>query len=183
MPRTNSCTAERILGEKNIIVGKIVGAHGIRGELKLASYTADPRAIAEFPLLHSEDGKRTFRLKVRGAASAQGKDYLIVQIEGVTDRNAAELLKNITLTVPRDALPEAEEDEVYHEDLVGLAVKLADGTVFGRVAAVQNYGASDIIEIAREGQKQTEMFAFTDENFPEINLRDGWLLLNLPEEV
>ena len=165
---------------KRIIVGKILGAHGIRGEVKLASYMEDPRAIGTLPDLRSEDGGRLFKLTIRG----QGKDHLIASLEGVTDRNTAETLKGILLSADRAALPKLADEKLhYQEDLLGLEVRLKDESVFGIVASVQNFGASDILEIKREGQKQTEMFAFTEANFPEVHVGKGWLLLDLPEEI
>lgn len=164
---------------KFLIVGKIVGAHGVRGEVKVLSYTAEPKNLPTLSGLTDDKG-RPFKVKMRGII----KDAVILAIEGVTDRNMAETLKGTMLQVPRDSLPElpVDADEFYLEDLVGLEVRSA-GQAYGRVVSVQNFGASDIVEISREGQRQTEMFAFTEANFPEMDIASGFLVLNVPEEV
>lgn len=164
---------------KFLIVGKIVGAHGVRGEVKVLSYTAEPKSLPTLPGL-TDDRGRPLTVKLRGVI----KDAVILAIDGVTDRNVAETLKGTLLQVPRASLPELPEDadEFYLEDLIGLEVR-SEGKTYGRVASVQNYGASDILEITRDGQKQTEMFAFTEANFPELDIDGGFIRLSLPEEV
>ncbi len=164
---------------KFLTVGKIVAAHGVRGEVKALSYTEEPKTLATLPGLMDAKG-RALKVVYRGIV----KDALILKIDGVDDRNAAEAMKGTLLQVLRTALPALPEasEEFYLEDLVGLEVR-SEGAVIGRVASVQNYGASDILEIAREGQSATEMFAFTEANFPELDIEAGWILLSVPEEI
>lgn len=132
--------------DDRILVGAIVGAHGIRGDVRVKSFTADPEAVAAYGAVETEDGGRMLSLRVRGEA----KGLVICSAKGITDRNAAEALKGTRLYLPRTALPPAavEEEEYYHADLVGLTAELADGSgVLGAVAAIYDFGAGDILEI------------------------------------
>jgi 16S rRNA processing protein RimM len=128
---------------ERICLGRIVGAHGLDGSVLVRSYTAEPGAIGTYGALSDERGERSFELKVR-RVTAKG---VVARLAGVADRTAAEKLKGIDLYVARSALPEAEEDEFYYTDLVGLAVQDRDGTRIGSVARIDNYGAGDVIEV------------------------------------
>ena len=127
-----------------ICIGQILGAHGVKGLVKLASFTDDPEAISGYGDLTDEAGERTFSVTLVGAA----KDHWMAKIEGVNDRDAAEALKRTQLFVDRARLPPPDEDEFYHADLIGLRAELPDGTALGRVSAMLNFGAGDIVEIA-----------------------------------
>ncbi|MGH6989270.1 MAG: ribosome maturation factor RimM, partial [Stellaceae bacterium] len=127
-----------------VLLGVITGAHGVRGEVRVKSFAAVPKAIASYGPLEDKTGKR-FVLTLKGGI----EDRLIAVIEGVATREAAERLKGAELYVPRDALPPAAEEEFYYADLVGLDVRLSDGAPFGRIAAVQEFGAGDCLEIDR----------------------------------
>lgn len=130
-----------------VFVGVVVGAHGIRGDVKVKSFTGEPEGVAAYGPVQTESGQRTLSLKVKGEA----KGTVICAVKGVADRNAAEALKGTRLYLPRTALPpqELEEDEYYHADLVGLTVEMADGSgVLGTVAAVYDFGAGDVLEIS-----------------------------------
>ena len=140
-----------------VLVGHISGAHGIRGEVKLRSYTADPRAIAAYSPLETGKGG-----KVEIARLRPQKDGFIAVLRGVTDRNAAEALKGADLFVSRTALPEPEEGEVYIHDLIGLPVQLADGSTLGEIVSVENYGASDLLDVKIEGRAGTVLIPFAD---------------------
>lgn len=147
-----------------ITLGEIGRPHGVRGEVKLKSFTEDPCAIAAYGVLTTERGERVTLKNVRTA-----QDHVIARIEGVTDRDAAERLKGRKLQVSRDALPELDdEDEAYAADLEGLAVIDQQGAAIGEVFAVQNYGAGDLIEIAVPGQKATLLLPFSDDVVVEI---------------
>ena len=138
-----------------VLVGRITGAHGIRGEVKLRSFTADPAAIASYSPLETAKGAMIDVVRMRPR-----KDGFIAGLKGVSDRNAAEALMGTELFVPRQRLPEPDPGEVYVHDLVGLTVLLADGTTLGEVAGIENYGASDLIDVRIAGRKNTVLIPF-----------------------
>ena len=147
-----------------VTLGEIVRPHGVRGEVKLRSFTENPSAIAAYGVLVTERGERVALKNVRTA-----HDHVIARIEGVTDRDGAERLKGRKLQVARDVLPEPEDDdEVYAADLEGLAVVDETGRPLGTVVAVQNYGAGDLLEIGTEGVKRTVLLPFSDDVVIEI---------------
>jgi 16S rRNA processing protein RimM len=148
-----------------ICVAQIGAAHGIRGEVRLRSFTEDPMAITSYGPLESEDGTRRFEIE----ALRPSKDLFVARLAGITDRNAAETLTNLKLYVSRDRLPPAKDGEFYHADLVGLAAVTPDGASLGTVTAVHNFGAGDVIEIKPESG-ETLLVPFTDATVPEIDL-------------
>lgn len=156
-----------------ICVGQILGAHGVRGLVKLASFTEDPEAIFEYGDLTDEAGARCFRVEPVGAA----KDHWLARIDSVTDRDVAQALGGTRLFVERSALPEPDEDEFYHADLIGLRVELPDGTVLGTVAAMHNFGAGDIVEIALPSGKRP-LLPFDRETVPEIDFAAGRIVVD-----
>ena len=141
-----------------VLVGAITGAHGIRGEVKLRSFTADPAALASYSPLETAKGAKIEIQRMRPQ-----KDGFIAFLKGVTDRNAAEALRGTELFVPRERLPEPDEDEVYVHDLIGLPVHLADGSVLGEIVDVADYGAGDLIDVRVEGRKDTVLIPFADQ--------------------
>ncbi len=164
---------------KLIQVGVISGAHGVQGEVKLRSFTGDPFAILDYQPLSDKTGARSFTFTLRGEAKGQ----LIVRLDGVKDRNAAELLSNTELYIPRERIPETEdEDDFLIEDLIGLEVRLENGKTYGSVKTVMNFGAGDIIEITPQAGGKTELLPFTRASFPTINLDEGCILF-LPPEI
>ncbi len=147
-----------------IRVARIGAAHGIRGEVKLWSFTEDPLAVANYGPLETADGARRFEIE----ALRPAKDFLVARLKGVGDRNAAEKLRNIDLFVPRDRLPPIEDDDTfYHADLVGLAAVIADGAALGTVIAIHNFGAGDLIEIAPAGGGETLLLPFNETTVPD----------------
>ncbi len=148
-----------------IILGVITGTHGVHGRVKLKSYTDDPLAIADYAPLTDTTGEQCFSLRITG----QSKGLLIGEIEGITQRGQAEALRGTELCVERSALGDVEEDEdhFYIADLIGRTVILTDGSIYGQVIAVHNYGAGDIIELKAETGKE-EMVLFTKANFPFV---------------
>lgn len=164
---------------RRVLLGHIAGAHGVRGAVIVRSYTADPDAIADYGPLEDEAGTTTFALKVEGV-TAKG---LICRVDGVQDRTRAETLKGVALYVPRDRLPPAEEGEYYHADLIGLAAVTESGEALGRVAAVANYGAGDILEVKRVGAARTELFPMVESVIVQVDLDGGRVVLRPPEEV
>jgi 16S rRNA processing protein RimM len=129
-----------------ICLGRIAGAHGLDGAVLIRSFTAEPSAIAAYGALRDGSGRR-FEIKVR-RVTPKG---VVARIEGVTDRTAAEALKGLDLYVERSALPQADEDEFYYADLIGLSVETQDGNRIGIVSRIDNFGAGDIIEVTLDG--------------------------------
>jgi 16S rRNA processing protein RimM len=163
---------------ERILVGAVAGAHGVRGQVRIKSFTADPAAVAAYGPLTDESGLRRFDVTVTGAA----KGGVIARIDGIGDRTAAEALRGLRLYVARAALPPPAADEYYRADLVGLRVELADGSAFGRITDVQNYGAGDVLEIKRAGGG-TELLPFTARVVPLVDLAAGRIIVDPPAVV
>jgi 16S rRNA processing protein RimM len=150
-----------------ICVAQIGAPHGIRGEVRLRSFTQDPMAVTSYGPLESEDGAQRFTIE----ALRPAKDHFVARLKGVGDRDAAEKLTNIRLYVARDKLPAIDEDDTYyHADLVGLSAVTPDGAPLGIVTAVLNFGAGDLVEIKPEGGEPL-MVPFTDTAVPEIDMK------------
>lgn len=162
-----------------VLLGVVIGAQGIRGEVKVKTFTGDPEAIGDYGPLSDAKAERQFSLKVRRVAQGKYKagDVVIAAIQGIADRNAAEALKGTELYVSRDALPEAEDGEFYYADLVGLQAVATDGRVLGSVVAVHNFGAGDILEVKPEGSASA-MVPFTDDAVPEVDLDAGRVIVD-----
>ncbi len=163
--------------DKRICVARIGAAHGTTGEVRLWSFTAEPRAAARYGALATADG-RTIEI----ASIRTGKEFLIARIAGVTDRNGAERLRNLDLFIPRDRLPPPAPDEYYHADLIGLAAQDRDGKALGTVIAVHNFGAGDLLEIA-PARGETLLLPFTAEVAPEVDLAGGRIVIDPPGEI
>jgi 16S rRNA processing protein RimM len=157
-----------------ICVAQIGAAHGLRGEVRLRSFTEDPAAVTGYGPLESEDGTRRFEIE----ALRPAKDHFVARLAGVADRDAAEKLTNIKLYVPRDRLPPVEDDGTfYHADLVGLAAVTPEGAALGTVTAILNFGAGDLVEIKPEGGGEPLMVPFTDATVPEIDIAAGRMVV------
>jgi 16S rRNA processing protein RimM len=157
-----------------VCLGQIGAAHGVRGEVRLRSFTADPGAITSYGPLETEDGRVIVIESLRPA-----KDHFVATLAGVADRNAAERLVNTKLFVPRDRLPEpAEPDEFYHADLIGLAVVDRAGQKRGTVIAVHNFGAGDLIEVRPEAGGKTELVPFDAANVPAVDVAAGRIVVD-----
>jgi 16S rRNA processing protein RimM len=165
-----------LVADRRVLMGIITGAHGVRGEVRVKSFTAEPKAIAGYGPLEDEGGARRFALAIRGAV----KGVLIARLDAITDRNAAERLKGTRLYLPRAALPEPGEDEFYHADLVGLAVVLKDGTEFGRVRAVLDFGAGDSLEVEKSAGGAV-IVPFTAAVVPVVDVAAGRLVVDPPD--
>ncbi|PKQ02111.1 MAG: 16S rRNA processing protein RimM [Alphaproteobacteria bacterium HGW-Alphaproteobacteria-12] len=161
-----------------VCLGVVTGAHGVRGFVKVKPFTEEPEGVAAYGPVETKDGARRFAIETKGMA----KDLVICRLEGVTDRDVAAALRGTELYVPRERLPQTDEDEEgwYHADLVGLRVVGIDGTLYGRVAGVENFGAGDLLEIAPEGGGETVLMAFTDENVPEVDIEGGKVVIDPP---
>jgi 16S rRNA processing protein RimM len=163
-----------------IRVARIGAAHGIRGEVKLWSFTQDPLAVATYGPLETGDGARRFEIE----AARPAKDHLVARLKGISDRDAAEKLRNTDLFVPRDRLPPIEEaDTFYHADLVGLPVVDGDGAALGTVSAIHNFGAGDLIEIAPAGGGEPLLIVFNETTVPAIDLKAGRIVVVPPAEI
>jgi 16S rRNA processing protein RimM len=159
-----------------LCLGVVTGVHGIKGWVRVKSFTADPEAIGSYGPLQDESGTRHFTLEVMGA----GKGVLLVRIAGVDDRNAAERLKGVRLYVSRAALPAPEDDEFYEADLIGLTASREDGSVFGTVRGVNDFGAGVSLEI-EEPSGKTVVVPFTNAVVPVIDVANRRLVVVPPE--
>lgn len=161
-----------------ICVARIGAAHGVRGAVKLWTFTEDPFAVKRYGPLLSRDGKRQFEL----AQAREARDHLVATFKGVTTRDEAERLNGIELYVAREKLPATDAGEYYHADLIGLAAVTTTGEPLGRVLAIHNFGAGDIIEIAPP-KGTTMLLPFTNAVVPEVDLAGGRVLIALPQEI
>jgi 16S rRNA processing protein RimM len=160
-----------------ICVAQIGAAHGIRGEVKLRSFTEEPMAVTAYGPLESEDGTRRFTIE----ALRPAKDHFVARLAGIDDRDAAERLTGLKLYVSRERLPPVEDEETfYHADLIGLAAVTPDGAPLGTVTAIHNFGAGDLVEIRPQGGGATLMVPFTDLAVPEIDLAAGRMVVVPP---
>ncbi len=162
--------------EKLIKVANILDAHGIKGEVKLLSFVENPDFFKKNSVLTNAAGKKTFTIKVTGTV----KNTIIVKIEGVDDRNTAELLKNTELFAPSSALPPLNDDEFYHSQLIGLEARSENGKKIGTIAAIHNYGAGDIVEITTISG-ESEMLPLTAPWVCEINIKQSFITVALAE--
>jgi 16S rRNA processing protein RimM len=166
--------------QQRICVGKIGAPHGVRGDVKLWSFTSDPLALADYGPLQTADGRHTFEIETLRPQS----DFLVARFKGVADRTAAEKLRNTELYVSRDRLPPIEaNDEFYCTDLIGLAAVDRDGKPLGDIVAVQNFGAGDLLELRLAGARDTVFVAFTEINVPEIDIANRRVVIALPAEI
>jgi 16S rRNA processing protein RimM len=165
---------------ERICVARIGAVHGIRGEVKLWSFTEDPAAVANYGPLETQDGTRRFEIE----AMRPAKDHFVARIAGIGDRDAAEKLRNLELYIPRARLPKIDEDDTfYHVDLVGLDAVTPDGAQIGTVHALHNFGAGDIIEIAPVGGGEPLMLPFNDTTVPKIDLAAKQIVVVRPAEI
>lgn len=171
------------MSRDRVCLAAVAGAHGVRGLVKLKTFTEVPGDALAYGPLEDEGGARRFEIALKGSAGGKAGDLLLVRISGIEDRTAAEALRGTRLYVAREALPEiAEEETFYHADLVGLAAVERDGTGRGRVAAVHNFGAGDLLEIQPEGGASF-LLPFTKAAVPEVDLAAGRVTIAPPEEV
>ena len=162
-----------------ILVGIFGAAHGVRGELRLKSYTGDPMAIADYPRLSDESGKRIFKII---SARPVKDDILVVRVDGIADRTVAEKLTNTSIYIARADLPPADEEEFYHADLLGLRAETRDGTLIGTIANVLNFGAGDILDVRPE-MGDNLLLPFTKKVVPIVEIAKKRVIVDLPDEV
>lgn len=170
--------------DRFVIVGRIGAPHGVRGEVRVQPFTADPLALADYsPLAVVTNASGTPKiLTVKSARPA--KTVLVMRFAEVTTREMAEALKGAELTVPRARLDDAdlEEDEFFVADLVGLEARLADGSSVGKITSIDDHGAGDVLAVQLP-EGGTMLLAFTLANVPEIAVADGYVTISPPEEV
>ena len=161
--------------DRLIALGRFGAPQGVRGEIRIQSYTAEPAAIGGYGPLTDATGARVFTVKV---VRPLRDDMLVARVEGVATREAAAALTGVELHARRSQLPPPEPDEFYHDDLIGLAATTLDGEPLGRVVAVLNHGAGDILEL--EGGR---LLPFTKAVAPEIDFAAGRIVIVPPPEV
>ena len=161
-----------------ICVARIGAAHGVRGAVKLWTFTEDPLAVKRYGRLATKDGARHFEV----ASAREAKGHLVAMLKGVTTREEAERLNGIELYIAREDLPDTDENEYYHADLIGLAAVTPTEQPLGRVVAIHNFGAGDIIEIAPP-QGPTLLLPFTNAVVPVVDLAGGRVVIELPDEI
>ncbi len=162
---------------RDVLLAAVIGAQGLKGEVKVKTFTEHPEALARYRGLHASDGRR-FTVT---AARATKPDEAVLTLAEVRDRGAAEALKGTEFYVSRDALPATEADEFYHADLVGLRAEDVEDRVLGIVKAIHNYGAGDVIEIARPDGGSI-LLAFTRETVPVIEIDKGRIVVAVPRD-
>jgi 16S rRNA processing protein RimM len=161
-----------------ICIGAIAGAFGVNGEVRLKSFCSEPTDIAAYGPLTTEDGSRSFHITLtRPVAGGLG-----ARIAGITSKEAADALRGTSLFVPRARLPALPDDEFYHADLIGLEAFDTGGAALGKVTAIHNHGAGDIIEISPPGHKSALLLPFTKTIVPNVDLAAGRLIVDPPDD-
>ena len=161
-----------------ICIGAIVGAFGVAGEVRLKSFCSEPTDIAAYGPLSTEDGNRSFQITLtRPVAGGLG-----ARVEGVKTKDEADALRGTSLYVPRDRLPSLPDDEFYHADLIGLSAYDTGGELIGKVTAIHNHGAGDIVEISPTRHKSALLLPFTTAIVPNVDLAAGRIVVNLPDD-
>jgi 16S rRNA processing protein RimM len=166
-----------VTGGARVCLGQIGAAHGVRGEVRLRSFTSDPAAIADYGPLETEDGRV---LEIEALRPA--KDHFVSRLSGVRDRDAAGALTNAMLYVPRERLPQTQDpDEFYHADLIGLVAVDRAGKTLGTVVAIHNFGAGDLIEVKPQTGGNTELVPFDLTHVPEVDIAAGRIVVHPPD--
>ncbi len=185
MTRENAALSRRFEMTRSprslVLLGRFGAPHGVRGEIRLQSFTGDPLAIAGYGPLTDKSGARTFKLL---SVRPKGKDMLVARVEGAADRAAAEALTGVELFIAREKLPAPDdEDEFYLADLIGLRAQTREGVDIGRVIALRNFGAGDILEVAPKAGGETLMFPFTRAVVPVVNVAEGKVVIEPPIDI
>ena len=162
-----------------VCVGAIAGAFGVKGEVRLKSFCAQPEDIAAYGTLYSEDGGQSYTVRLTRPVTGG----LGARLSGVATKEEADALKGVTLWADRARLPHLPDDEFYHADLIGLEVVDTGGAVLGKVRTVQNFGAGDILEIYAPGRKTTLLLPFTRAVVPTVDLQAGRIVADPPEDI
>jgi 16S rRNA processing protein RimM len=171
-------SVKKVSNDFDICIGVITSVNGVRGNVKIKNFTENPRDIADFKNIYDQDNK-PYKISIVSVR----KDCLIAEIEGISNRNEAETLRNIKLFINRSELPEASNDEYYHADLLGLNARYDDGTMVGTVKNIVNFGAGDIIEIYDVSTERTLYIPFTKAQVPFVSLIEGYITVAQQEEL
>lgn len=163
----------------DICVGVITSVNGVKGHVKIRSFTEKPGDVANFNEIYDEHGQKAYKISV----ITTKKDYIIAGIEGINNRNQAETLRNTKLFIKRSELPQPSSEEYYHADLVGIEARSEEGVQLGIVKNVLNFGAGDILEVYDISTEKTIYYPFTKQFIPEVNLKEKFLILKPLEEV
>jgi 16S rRNA processing protein RimM len=160
----------------NICVGQFVSAHGVRGLVKIRSFTAEPEALFDYAPLLSEDGKQVYKITRKSIA----KDCFIASMVGIADKDAADRLRGDKIYVSRDTLPKTRKGEFYQADLVGLTAVDVDGKNYGKIMDIHDHGAGVFLEIGVT-KKDSFMLPFKDAFVPTVDLKAGRVIIEVPE--
>lgn len=161
---------------RRVLMGVVLGAHGVKGVVRVLSYAADAEDVAAYGPLEDESGKRRFSLELVG----QARGALLAAVEGIGDRDAAAALRGTKLYIARSALPATEEGEFYWGDLIGLKAELTGGAELGEVVAVHDYGGGPSLEVKRP-KGGVVMVPFTNRAIPVVDLAAGKLVVEPPD--
>jgi 16S rRNA processing protein RimM len=165
---------------KRVCLGRAVGARGLKGEVRIKTFTEDPLAIGAYGPLQDEARTRQFEI----SSVQTSKDGVVARLKGISTREEADALKGVEFYVDRDRLPDVEDDSTfYFEDLIGLVAINENGSALGQVVAVQNFGAGDLLEVRPATGGATVLVPFTREIVPDIDKEAGWLLMLAPEGI
>jgi len=165
---------------KRLLMGRIGAAHGIKGEVRILSFTEEPLALKNYNPFTTNKPGLTIEIETARATT----NVLVARLKGVTDRTAAERLNGVELYVDRNRLPPPDDDDdFYHSDLIGLDARLGDGSVLGKVVAIPNFGASDLIEVRDERSGDTYLYPFTKAVVPHVHVAEGYLVIEVPIEA
>ncbi len=162
----------------DILLGVIIGAQGLGGEVRVKTFTETPERLGAYGPLRTAAGRR---LEIDAMRHTKG-DTIVVRFKGVSDRSAAEVLADSKLFISRDALPATKSDEFYHADLVGLRAQDHEGRVIGEISAIHNFGAGDVMEI-RHGDGSSLILPFTKDFVPQIHLADKYVVVSEPVDI
>ena len=165
-------------GQRKVQLGVVAGAHGVRGEVRIRSFCAEPADIGAYGPLSDEQGRRIFTVRPTGTSS---KGDIIARIDGVADRTAAEALRGLRLYAARAQLPPPAPGEWYEDDLIGLAARGSDGRDWGRVVALHDFGAGTLLEVSGGGHGRAFMVPFTDPAVPRIDVEGGTITVDPPD--
>lgn len=160
-----------------VIVGSLGGSFGVKGEVRLKSYCADPAAIADYVPLYAEDGRAFAQIILTG----QLKNGFSAQVSGIVTKEDADALRNTSLYADRSVMPPTEDDEYYYADLIGLTVIDTGGATLGTVKSVIDHGAGDLLEITPPGTPETVFMPFTQAVVPTVDLPAGKIVADPPE--
>lgn len=165
--------------DKLILVAQVAGGFGVKGEVRVTAYTADPMALMGYGVLLRADGSPGLTL----TTARRDKAGVVGRAREIDTKEQADALRGLKLFIPRDRLPETDDDEFYLTDLVGLEARDPEGAVLGSVKSVQNFGADDMLEIAPAAGGPTWYIPFTREAAPDVRVPEGWVCLVRPGEV